>query len=256
MTNDAKNEINIDEILSKIKEEIARRKEGFSRLERQDESIHPTMQQTMLFRLIKKLQIKLKEYSFYTFIYNAVYKYRHIIPKYKEQIYIKDLLKYHDEEFIHNVYKTVLEREPDEETLDYYLSRLRKGQLNRVEILGKIRYSKEGKEKRVQVKGLFSRFVLQTLYLVPVFGYALRTVTAIITLPAALQKIQEYEALNNARHSQTANSLNALTEKVSTEIALIRDTLSGKADTHVPDISKEESHEKPADKADVHETDK
>ena len=66
---------------------------------------------------------------------------------------LDELLSYHDENFIHVAYHTLLGRAPDSEGLHYYLVRVRAG-ISRVEILSQIRLSKEGKSKQLCIMGL------------------------------------------------------------------------------------------------------
>jgi hypothetical protein len=64
------------------------------------------------------------------------------------------LTRYGDLEFVTKVYRGVLGREPDRMGLAHYLLELRSGLSDKIEILGDIRFSPEGKAKGVTVKGL------------------------------------------------------------------------------------------------------
>ena len=75
---------------------------------------------------------------------------------------ISELLKYEDREFILKAYESILWRRPDSHGFDYYLANLRSGMLNKFEILGRLRFSVEGREKRVKIKGLLGRFIFRS----------------------------------------------------------------------------------------------
>ena len=223
-------EINVDEIMQKIREEVARRKTAWHRFDEQDkkiyqvyenEIVYPKMQETKLWRIIKKIQHKLQKYPFYSYAYRISSKFKKFIPKYQQHIPIEEFLKYHDEEFIENAYKGILKREPDPKGFSQYLSTLRSGRLSKGEILSRIRYSKEGREKHVYVKGLFLRFLISRCYQIPILGYILRLAVATIRLPKILIGIQEYQAFTNARLAGKADR-EAVEE--------LRPILAGKAD--------------------------
>ena len=57
---------------------------------------------------------------------------------------LDELLAYHDQQFVHCAYQTLLGRSPDPEGLGYYLSRLRTG-FSKMRIVAQLRLSKEGK---------------------------------------------------------------------------------------------------------------
>jgi O-antigen chain-terminating methyltransferase len=151
-----KQEINLDEIMEKIREEVARRNAL---------SLNPNefasggLEETGLFRFIKKVQSILSKLPFYKQVYGIAITIKTRIPKYQEpQITITDLLIYEDEAFIKNAYKTILKREADSVGYNYYLSMLRTGSLSKTKILGKLRYSPEGKQLKTKIKGLTFKY--------------------------------------------------------------------------------------------------
>jgi hypothetical protein len=78
--------------------------------------------------------------------------------------HIDQLLKYDDQEFVWNVYLALLKREPDEEGLQRHLRELRSGRANKIDVLGRVRYSAEGKRKNVRIDGLRARAAARRLY--------------------------------------------------------------------------------------------
>ncbi|HCW92785.1 MAG TPA: hypothetical protein DHM44_03795 [Flexistipes sinusarabici] len=74
-----------------------------------------------------------------------------------------DFEKYNDKEFIRNVYRGLLQREPDSGGYFWYLENLRNGKKSKKEIITLIRYSGEGREKNIQLLGSKKRAVFYFL---------------------------------------------------------------------------------------------
>lgn len=70
---------------------------------------------------------------------------------------LDELLQYDEQEFIWNAYRAVLKREPDEAGFRAYLERLRSGQRTKTDILARIRFSPEGRRKKVGIDGLLTK---------------------------------------------------------------------------------------------------
>lgn len=225
MINDHSNEINIDEIVKKIKAEINVRKNAASRQGRDDDVVHPKMSQTTLFRFIKKVQWKINKYPFYNAVYKAAIRFKRIVPRLRENVDIKDLLRYQDQSFIKNAYRVILKREPDARSFDYFLSQLRRAQLSKAEIIGRLRYSKEGRENGVSVKGLFYRFVLHTAYRLPFLGYLLMLFATILTLPLMERREREQEVLNDMRYAEIKVGLKGKTTELNEKITAVSDRI-------------------------------
>lgn len=65
----------------------------------------------------------------------------------KQEYDLNDFLVYKDEIFIQNLFRGILQREASEEEYSEYLQLLQSGRSEKIQIMGKLRYSKEGKEK-------------------------------------------------------------------------------------------------------------
>jgi hypothetical protein len=65
-----------------------------------------------------------------------------------------------DEEFVWNAYRALLKRDPDDDGFQSHLKALRSGNAGKIDILGRLRYSPEGRRARVRVYGLFFRALL------------------------------------------------------------------------------------------------
>ena len=99
------------------------------------------------------------------------------------QVTLSDFLHRHGEDFIKFAYRAILKREPDPEGFTFYLSKLKSGIYTKVDIICRLRFSKEGRAHKIKIKGLFPRCVYSFLKKIPFFGYIIRTVKALFTLP-------------------------------------------------------------------------
>ncbi len=131
---------------------------------------------------------------------------------------VSDFCQYHDKVFIVNLFRAVLKREPDDQGMDYYLSHLRTGKKTKREIIANMRFSKEGRAKKVVVKGIKIPFLVALFYRVPVLGYLLKFVVALIKLPKLVEKVHQLEA-----QSQTPKPEFVALERY------LQEVLSGKA---------------------------
>ena len=104
-----------------------------------------------------------------------------------------DFTKYHDVEFIKNIYRALLKREVDNEGLNHYLGLLRSGKKSKSEIISLVRYSKEGRKGNVKLLGSMKRFILATLYNIPIIGYLSKLFVSFITLPKLVKRLNSYE---------------------------------------------------------------
>ncbi|HJU21858.1 MAG TPA: methyltransferase domain-containing protein [Casimicrobiaceae bacterium] len=129
----------------------------------------------------------------------------------KDAYRVGDFLAYHDADFVRNAYRALLGREPDPEGGARYLAKIRSGQLSRVEVLGRIRYSPEGKASRVRVDGLFVPFALRTARRVPVLGRLLGIAQYVWRLPDIARN---HEMLEAAMFEQRAAMRDRINEVV------------------------------------------
>ena len=254
-------EINVDEIMKKIREEVNKRKAGQSETDQQssflkevvETSINPKVEQTKLWKAIKAIQFRFRRYPFYSFAYKTAFKFIQFIPKYQSNIDIEDLLKNDGETFIKNAYKVILQRDVDEHGLSFYLSMMRSGKLNKVQVLASLRYSKEGRAKRINIKNLYLSYVAIKFYKFPVIGYMVRWTTAIIKVPVIVRNIVAFENYTNIRfEQQSTNVVNLITninQKTDKRNIQISEELHHKADANeVQQISEELRHKADANR--------
>ena len=185
-------EINVDELMEQIRAEVKKRKEGggaFHRTVPHANNGTPS--------------------SFYSKIdLSGICPMPDPEPfEIKESYHAHDFLKYHGRHFVRNVYRGVLKREPDSNGLEFFLEELRAGKLTKAEVLGRLRYCREGRPKKVQVKGLSSTFLIQSSFRIPVLGYLFRIVVGIANFPAILRNLQVMEESTFAQLQQQRSNL-------------------------------------------------
>lgn len=119
---------------------------------------------------------------------------------------ISDFLQYYDLDFILNLYKGLLGREPGKEETRDHINRLRTGEKSKIEILTAIRFSKEGKSNNIKVIGIDKYYLINTLNRIPILGYFSKSIIALLTLPKLLKRLNKYEnygsLLNTAQESR------------------------------------------------------
>jgi len=196
-------EINTETIKQRIRQEVMRRKavlpeekieQGIEIFRSPESFVASRTKETRIWKFVKKVQYKLKKIPFYQLLYSVAAKFKGFIPKQYEFMNLNDLLSYQDEDFIRNAYRAILKREPDTDGFNDWLSRLRSGQLTKIEILGGISRSEEGNKRNVKIKGLWLRYWVNKSYKTPVAGYFIRVLTAIMNLPNIIRNLNEYQA--------------------------------------------------------------
>ena len=120
---------------------------------------------------------------------------------------LRDFLDYHDETFIVNAYRGVLRREPDSSGMTDFLGKLRHGDYTKIEILGRLRFSPEGRRHGVRIRGLLAPFALQTACRLPVLGYGIAWLNFILRLPVLIRNWQRFEAHSVFRADQNHSVL-------------------------------------------------
>jgi O-antigen chain-terminating methyltransferase len=106
---------------------------------------------------------------------------------------LADFLAYYDEEFLQRVYRGVLRRNPDSTGCASFLQALRANALSRIEVLGRIRYSREGRAADVAVNGLAVRFALRSMRRLPLIGRLVGIVQYVVRLPDVIASHERFE---------------------------------------------------------------
>lgn len=188
--------ISVDEIMWQIQEEVSRQKERAAL-----QSAFPDTPQEPLPSPVKLPRFVREE---------------RIVDK--EAYHVNEFMVFHDEAFVKNAYRGILKREVDSEGLENYLPRLRSADLPKIMILGKLRFSREGKMKGVRVRGLAAPLLFGTLCRIPVAGYFLRLGSDILRIPAILKGIRELENFSLARAGLIAQQQDMLSDAIERQV--------------------------------------
>ena len=219
--------ITTDEIIKKIKEEV-RLKKLASVISVQDKnrndgtlSMNTAEENILLQELLTKALDSLSDNS----LLGA-----------KKAYNISDFLNYHDETFVRNTYRCILGREPDFPGLEFYLEKLRSGEFSKVEILGRIRYSPEGRSKKIKINNILPLFTINRIYAIPVMGYIARLITGIINLPVIINNLTKHEVYTQRLFSQSRTFNNQMYQ-------VVKALWKSKADTkNLTDIEESVKH--------------
>jgi len=144
----------------------------------------------------------------------------------KTRYTVGELLDRHDEDFLCTAYRVLLGRLPDASGRETYLGGLRAGRLSKIDILGRLRFSQEGRERGIQVQGLLLPWLVQTAYRLPVLGYILAWLNYLARLPRLVGHWSRFEAFVMFRQREQTMQLNALLAQLETELRNTRQRLA------------------------------
>ena len=108
--------------------------------------------------------------------------------------HVADFLALPLDAFIASAYREVLGRNPDSTGSMNYQRALLRGRLTRIEVLGRMALSPEGRAQARRIPGLHAAFVAATAYRVPLLGPVAAVAARILRLPAHLQDRSGLEA--------------------------------------------------------------
>ena len=129
---------------------------------------------------------------------------------------LDDFLRYQDEQFVRIAYNYILKREPDESGLGNYLQLLRSGKIGKICLLGSMRFSPEGKQIGVVIKGLEKAYFLSRIFRLPVLGYAFRSLYILLRLPIIFHLNEAPGSIENtmSKQQETISELQRQLSKV------------------------------------------
>ena len=225
-------EINVEDLMQHIREEVARRKHF---------AATPPPSLTKTTQLLAMLGTGLEQAwpALPTCDLQPAF-----VPNPERCYLLGELLRFHDYEFIANAYQAILLRSADSGGFGHYLDLLRQGE-SKIAILGRLRYSPEGHQHRVKIKGLRRSFLLWRLYNLPLLGSLLKTFAILVGLPGLERNLRRFEAYTmqqmgrlNLRIGESANTVRQAAQQLGTTFhatlppfqQLLQDLATGKAD--------------------------
>ena len=125
---------------------------------------------------------------------------------------IAELARHAGPAFVDHAYRTILGREPDAEGFARQMAALGAG-TGKIEIIGDLRYSEEGRRNGVPIAGLRPRYLLAKLGRVPVLGAIVQWLVAFVSLPHLLRHQRATEASLAVRFGETARAMQAVEQR-------------------------------------------
>ena len=179
-------EINVDELMKRIREEVQRRKA----------SVQADNNKNIVLETLAHYP---KQPDF----------------ELKEHYHINDFLQFHDVNFIKNAYLGILKRHPDQQGFEFYLGELRQGQLKEA-ILARLRFSPEGRSKAVSITGITPAIIQYALSKMPVVGYFIELVLGIFKLPTLRKNLRQFQAYSMMLQTQHQEYQTGLIQDITT----------------------------------------
>lgn len=139
-------------------------------------------------------------------------------------VQLRQLSQFHGAAFVRNAYLALLGREADDAALKVQMALLGRG-ISKIEIMGNLRWSAEGRFKAVSVPGLWPRYLLQKATHLPILGYLLQLAMGLAGLPAIVRHQRAADAMHVTRADaieQATHSLDARLQGLAGEGARLR----------------------------------
>jgi hypothetical protein len=121
---------------------------------------------------------------------------------------IAELAQHSGPTFVDHAYRTILRRPPDSEGFARQMAMLGAG-ASKIEVLGDLRYSAEGRRHGSKIPGLLPRYALAKVGRVPVLGALMQWLIVAAALPHLLRHQRATEASLAVRFGETAAALQA-----------------------------------------------
>ena len=193
--------LSADEIMARVRAEVARRRAGHAASDGATGSVPPLVPSAVAEDPLPHWQPVVAR-----------------LPD-QAQYVLSDFLRFNDADFIEVAYEKLLRRPADPEGSRGYLSALRSGALGKVEILGLIRFSAEGRRQSVHVDGLLLPYKLHRWRHVPVIGWFLGLGVAVWRLPRLAWRLQGMEATAAREAQELGRLLNRIEGEVKARFA-------------------------------------
>jgi SAM-dependent methyltransferase len=137
-----------------------------------------------------------------------------VVKSVRDEVSIDELAKLHYTRFLDEAFAALLRRPPDSTAYNLQVQLLEEGR-SKVEILGNLRYSSEGRAVGVRVPWLLPRYLLAKATRIPVLGYVLEWIMCIGGLPLLLRHQRGADAYHAARNLELLQELAKLTDEAS-----------------------------------------
>ena len=109
-------------------------------------------------------------------------------PAATKQLNLPVLLAPNGRAFVEGAFSAILHRPPDAQALVHYGDQLASGAQSKIEILGQLRYSREGRKIGAKVPGLLRRYVVLHSYRLPRVGPLIGKLVRVLLWPLRLRR--------------------------------------------------------------------
>lgn len=137
------------------------------------------------------------------------------------QYSIAELSRFPFTTFVDQAFRALLKRPPDSSGFDAHVRLLISGG-SKIEVLGNLRYSPEGRALGVRVDGLLPRYMLTKAYRLPVIGYPIEWLVSLAGLPRV---VQHQRAADTVQYSRSYE-IDAAGRALKQEVAVMRDHIA------------------------------
>src|SRR5262245_55369340 len=141
---------------------------------------------------------------------------------------LSELLGCSDADFIDVAYRALLRRPADEAGFKHCLGLLRIGTSTKVEILGLLRYSEEGKGAAVRIDGLSWSYALQKLRRKPLIGPIIAWIHGFLRLGVAAERQAHLEARQGWETQEIGRMLNEASSYLMQRMVALKVQLAGR----------------------------
>jgi SAM-dependent methyltransferase len=130
---------------------------------------------------------------------------------------IANLCQFYFTTFLDYAYRAVLKRPPDAAGFDGHLKQLVAGK-SKIEILGDLRFSEEGRRVDVRIPGLLPRYALTKVFRIPVLGYLAESLFALASLPAIVRHQRAADTFHVARSYEIDTARRETAQQIDTVV--------------------------------------
>lgn len=127
---------------------------------------------------------------------------------------IADFTAFEGSQFIRCAYRGILGREPDPTGREHFETAIGSGSLSKVEVLGRIRYSPEGRARAVRVPGLLTAYLLRQFFRLPVVGPVVESLYCILRLPRLYREVDAIRRGHADREARLVEQLNEILSRL------------------------------------------
>ncbi|MDX9796868.1 MAG: DUF4214 domain-containing protein, partial [Arcobacteraceae bacterium] len=223
MDEKVKQDISVEQIIEKIKEEVKNKapylkEETNEQYEFHDMPIAQDMQESAFYSFAKKVGKYLQKKGLHSLV--RFVRRNLNLQQYSTLYKMEDFTKYHDEAFIDNAYELILNRPADPQGKTNYLRRLRDGSESKAQIIAFLHFSKEGQFQNITIEGAKGQYVLSVLYKLPFISYIVKSIVTVLTLPKLLQRINQHENYASSEFLNIKNRHSQITEELKTKVSI------------------------------------